>query len=385
MYVYIYIYIYIYHIPVKTQTYILLLLSLILAFQTSFALFSQTWILKVSLHCEGCKRKVKKVLQSIDGTNQKYENPFAIWLLRKLINAGNEKVLQYLNPTPVPFFLFSRRVAFSVLLFLFLFCYFAGVFTTAFDSQQQKVTVTGNVAVETLIRKLLKTGKHAEIWPENIAGKEKKSGRAKSKDKDSDPESNINDNGQKDENPCEKAEEKFSSVKNSGKESGGNSPENPPAGDESPTLDQKGSESTKGGAAGTAAKGGGKKMKRKGQKGNNVSSGLPAPLFGNGTPAGTGSQSHELDTNHGVGLMNLNPTRHSSSHYPQGNYTQVQPVYVASYSRTHPTPSFGPSCFAPSSPYTYAGTHQEIYPVQATPLDSFEIFSDENADGCSIM
>ena len=29
--------------------------------------FFQTWVLKVSIHCEGCKKKVKKVLQSIDG------------------------------------------------------------------------------------------------------------------------------------------------------------------------------------------------------------------------------------------------------------------------------------------------------------------------------
>lgn len=27
----------------------------------------QTWVLKVSIHCEGCKRKVKKVLRNIDG------------------------------------------------------------------------------------------------------------------------------------------------------------------------------------------------------------------------------------------------------------------------------------------------------------------------------
>jgi len=256
------------------------------------------------------------------------------------------------------------HIAFIVLSFL----YFAGVFTTAFDSQQNKVTVTGNVAVETLIRKLLKTGKHAEIWSENIAAKEKNSGRAKNKDKDSDPESGINDNDKKDENPCEKkVEEKFSSVKNSGKEK---SPENHPGDEESPKVDQKGSESE--GAASTAAKGGGKKKKRRGEKGNNASSGLAAPLFG--TPASTGSQSHDLGTNHGVGLMNLNPTRQSSSHHPQGNYHQ--PVYVASYNRIHPTPSFGPSS---------AGTHHEIYPVQATPLDSFQIFSDENANGCSIM
>ncbi|XP_004487875.1 heavy metal-associated isoprenylated plant protein 36-like [Cicer arietinum] len=71
----------------------------------------QTWFLKVSIHCEGCRRKVKKVLKSIDG-----------------------------------------------------------VFTATIDSQQQKVTVTGNVGVETLLRKLVRAGKHAEVWPENISG-----------------------------------------------------------------------------------------------------------------------------------------------------------------------------------------------------------------------
>lgn len=73
---------------------------------------AQTWVLKVHIHCEGCKRKVKKVLQSIEG-----------------------------------------------------------VYTTTVDSAQQKVTVTGNVDSETLIKKLLKTGKHAQLWsPEESHG-----------------------------------------------------------------------------------------------------------------------------------------------------------------------------------------------------------------------
>uniref|UniRef100_A0A2N9IBM3 HMA domain-containing protein n=1 Tax=Fagus sylvatica TaxID=28930 RepID=A0A2N9IBM3_FAGSY len=286
--------------------------------ETSEPLNYQTWVLKVSLHCEGCKRKVKKVLQSIDG-----------------------------------------------------------VFNTSFDSQQQKVTVTGNVAVETLIKKLVKTGKHAEIWPEKLAGKDKKSGKAKNKNKENDPESGIGRCDQNNESPCEKVEEKLSSAKNGGSESGGKSPEKCPADEGSPAADHKGSESEVGGGAVTAAKGaGGKKKKRKGQKCNNESSGLGVQFFS--TPACTGSQSH------GVGPMNLSPTRQPSSQYPsQGNYPQM--VYVASYNRIHPSQSFGPSYCVPSSPYTYAGTHQEIYPVQATPLDSFEIFSDENANGCSIM
>ncbi|KAG6499263.1 heavy metal-associated isoprenylated plant protein 35-like [Zingiber officinale] len=68
----------------------------------------QTWILKVSIHCQGCEKKVKKVLQTMEG-----------------------------------------------------------VYKTTVDSQQHKVVVTGNVEAEALIKRLLiKLGKHAEVWPE---------------------------------------------------------------------------------------------------------------------------------------------------------------------------------------------------------------------------
>lgn len=77
---------------------------------------AKTWVLKVHIHCEGCKKKVKKVLQSVEG-----------------------------------------------------------VYTTVVDSAQQKVTVTGNVDSDILIKKLLKSGKHAELWmPEALGhGQEK--------------------------------------------------------------------------------------------------------------------------------------------------------------------------------------------------------------------
>ncbi|KAI5650595.1 hypothetical protein M9H77_36600 [Catharanthus roseus] len=65
----------------------------------------QTCVLKVNIHCDGCKHKVKKILQKIDG-----------------------------------------------------------VYTTQIDSEQGKVTVSGNVDPDTLIKKLAKSGKHAEIW-----------------------------------------------------------------------------------------------------------------------------------------------------------------------------------------------------------------------------
>ncbi|PIA44793.1 hypothetical protein AQUCO_01700409v1 [Aquilegia coerulea] len=65
----------------------------------------RTCVLKVHIHCDGCKQKVKKLLQKIDG-----------------------------------------------------------VYTTTVDAEQGKVTVSGNIEPAALIKKLAKSGKHAEIW-----------------------------------------------------------------------------------------------------------------------------------------------------------------------------------------------------------------------------
>ncbi|CAL9039106.1 unnamed protein product [Musa banksii] len=64
----------------------------------------QTCILRVNIHCDGCKKKVKKLLHKIDG-----------------------------------------------------------VYTTSIDAEQGKVTVSGNVDPATLVKKLAKAGKHAEL------------------------------------------------------------------------------------------------------------------------------------------------------------------------------------------------------------------------------
>lgn len=40
-----------------------------------------------------------------------------------------------------------------------------GVYTTNIDTKQQKVTVVGNVEPELLIKKIMKAGRHAELWP----------------------------------------------------------------------------------------------------------------------------------------------------------------------------------------------------------------------------
>ncbi|PIN26002.1 Copper chaperone [Handroanthus impetiginosus] len=65
----------------------------------------QTCVLRVNIHCDGCKQKVKKLLHRIEG-----------------------------------------------------------VYQVNIDSEQQKVTISGNVDSATLIKKLARAGKHAELW-----------------------------------------------------------------------------------------------------------------------------------------------------------------------------------------------------------------------------
>lgn len=67
----------------------------------------QTCVLKVNVDCHGCRRKVKKILKKIEG-----------------------------------------------------------VFTVTIEAEHQRVTVKGTADPETLIKKLLRSGKHAEVWPQ---------------------------------------------------------------------------------------------------------------------------------------------------------------------------------------------------------------------------
>ncbi|CAL9767994.1 unnamed protein product [Musa acuminata subsp. burmannicoides] len=69
----------------------------------------QTHVLKVNIHCDGCKHKVTKLLHRIEG-----------------------------------------------------------VFSVSIDIEEQKVTVSGNVDSETLIRKLVRAGKRAELWSQKL-------------------------------------------------------------------------------------------------------------------------------------------------------------------------------------------------------------------------
>ncbi|KAH6769710.1 Heavy metal transport/detoxification superfamily protein [Perilla frutescens var. hirtella] len=287
----------------------------------------QTWVLKVSIHCQGCKRKVKKVLQSIEG-----------------------------------------------------------VYTTNIDSQQQKVTVTGNVDAQTLIKKLVKTGKHAELWPEKpAAGKEKKAG--KGNERESDSKSGENSDEEEEEQPAENATNlhvKISSPRIGGGNGGptvkfmvDQPPENSSGADKPPPAENKGAPSG----------GGGKKKKKKGRKGNNnnnnnnnANSNAGPPC--NGAPSSTGLEIPKVGFTQAVDQINLSPTQ-NVYHFPP-SYAPQQ-AYVVSYNAAYPTVPGAPGYYMPPSPYAYAYARPEDYRVQSGPLDSFEMISDENPNGCSIV
>ncbi|KAL6566350.1 hypothetical protein OROGR_001965 [Orobanche gracilis] len=94
----------------------------------------QTCILRVNIHCDGCKKKVKKILQRIEG-----------------------------------------------------------VYKVNIDVEQQKVSISGSVDSETLIKKLTRAGKHAELCSNNPTQSNQKQKPTCIKDGDI----NINNNNNK--------------------------------------------------------------------------------------------------------------------------------------------------------------------------------------------
>ncbi|KAJ7977944.1 heavy metal-associated isoprenylated plant protein 3-like, partial [Quillaja saponaria] len=346
----------------------------------------KTWVLKVSIHCEGCKRKVKKILQNIEG-----------------------------------------------------------VYTTDIDLRQQKVIVTGNVDSQTLIKKLVKAGKHAELWPEKADSKEKKQGKSKKKEKQGDPESSEETNqGGDSEKGTVKLEvtaqdtaknveagttskndvnglnvNKVGEGSSTGKDGGqvkeikpevkqtvtltaDNQPSAPPVAEKKVGFavpDQPGNENG-GGNEKIGGGSGGKKKKKKGQKRNNV--GNEGHDVSSVSPVGTGLTTPNQVNGPAPSPANEIPPGHPIyNQYPQ-NY-HAPPVQAVSYHTAHPTSSYSASYYAAPQPYSYVHNsyYVQMHPGPATemesppsdvvdsysyqPSDSFEFFSDENPNGCSIM
>ncbi|CAL9775158.1 unnamed protein product, partial [Musa acuminata subsp. burmannicoides] len=90
----------------------------------------QACVLKVNICCDGCQKKVKKVLHKIDD----------LWVS------------------------IFRAIITKCFMAIFIWGS-SGVYTTTIDAEERKVIVTGNVDPAILIKKLSKVGKHAELWP----------------------------------------------------------------------------------------------------------------------------------------------------------------------------------------------------------------------------
>ncbi|KAG6757684.1 hypothetical protein POTOM_038006 [Populus tomentosa] len=109
-----------------------------------FLLFVQTCVLKVNIHCDGCKQKVKKHLQRIEGAQ-----------LLIIIS------ILYYNVLAFSFLMWDSGL---LCLLFFIFIVQQRVYQVNIDAEQQKVTVSGTVDTATLIKKLVRAGKHAEVW-----------------------------------------------------------------------------------------------------------------------------------------------------------------------------------------------------------------------------
>ncbi|KAL1225462.1 Heavy metal-associated isoprenylated plant protein 35 [Cardamine amara subsp. amara] len=326
--------------------------------------------LKVSIHCEACKRKVKKILTSIEG-----------------------------------------------------------VYRVDIDVKQHKVTVMGIISPEILLKKLHKAGKNADLLPEIPDPEETKPIDPKPKEKKKKKEEKMetvdgatSSGSDKPESEKTEAAGDFISGDGGGGEvvkapaTGKNcdpvkkekkvvlkkkdsdqvkspSPTETPSPEESssPAVEKKVGESV--GAAGNGNIG--KKKKKKGQNLSTAhnptgaparTQSLPPPI----TPATDHDRLFNQIDGHHI-LTNNNPPRHDMYPYPPPNYYAPQVMYGVSYNIAQPPVSVdAASYYTPPPPYSYAYIHPghqpfDQNPYPSRPSDSFELFSDENPNGCSVM
>ncbi|KAJ0052862.1 hypothetical protein Pint_01012 [Pistacia integerrima] len=283
--------------------------------ETSQPLKYQTWVLKVFIHCEGCKKKVNKVLKGIDG-----------------------------------------------------------VYTTLVDSQQHKVTVTGNVDAETLIKKLLRSGKHAELWPQMPeTKKEKKPEKPKKNDKQKEAKDGQEIRGDDDDKP--------------------DTPENAISSDKpQESADINGGESKEETAAGGGCGSGGKKKKKKkGQTGNGGSENVGDATAAAG-PDPAGSPMDTLEPIPSMAKKNLgppqidHPNHQGYPHPPPMYYPPPTPMYGVSYNTSYPTANT--SYYAPAMhAYSYSQPPRYMPFPPSDPIHKFygDHHDDDNEALCSIM
>jgi copper chaperone CopZ len=107
----------------------------------------QTTVLRVSIHCEGCKKKVKKVLHNIEGRYH-YQLIRSAFVGKSCCHCSSFRRLMELLD-------FAAAVGNGR----------SGVYRVTVDAAQHKVTVTASVGADALVRRLHKAGKQAALWP----------------------------------------------------------------------------------------------------------------------------------------------------------------------------------------------------------------------------
>ncbi|XP_022744054.1 heavy metal-associated isoprenylated plant protein 36-like isoform X2 [Durio zibethinus] len=297
----------------------------------------------------------------------------------------------------------------------FLNIFFYGVYEVYADLKQHKVTVKANLHVDvgTLIKKLVKKGRHAELWPEKAEQKEKKQGKSKNKDKQGGQANSEGGNKEKETVTNEvsfhqdtaKSCENGSTSKNAegcnvGKvheggapcKNGGQVKEAKPevkqtvtfvVGNQSPVAEKNGGGESEGNAGGGS---GSKKNKKKGEKGNANVNFDGGEHSGDAGHACIGSHVTAYGAHGPVPMpspASHSPPRQHHNMYEHPAYCHASPVYVTSYNTAYPSSSHSASYYTSPPPYSYmyinGGTHS------SQPSDSFEMFSDENPNACSIV
>ncbi|RAL48240.1 hypothetical protein DM860_005664 [Cuscuta australis] len=248
----------------------------------------KTWVLKVPIHCQACKRKVKKVLHTVDG-----------------------------------------------------------VYITEIDEREHKVTVTGNVEADALIKKLLRSGKTADLWPPPENDKKSKNRKNGDEEEEEEDDAGSEEDREEDKQPPAPAHQKAAA--------GGGAtavrfhlpPHPAPPGD---GPDKK------------------KKKNKKKKKKNKKHDDAAAPPCDGGAPANTGNEA-----------WMVGPPYYPHMYPPPSYYhplppPQQQTAYVVSYNNNNAAthPGGGTAAAHYLAPPTYY-TRAEVRAMRCRPLDSFEI------------
>ncbi|XP_037465899.1 heavy metal-associated isoprenylated plant protein 35-like isoform X2 [Triticum dicoccoides] len=314
----------------------------------------QTIVLRVTIHCHGCKKKVRKVLKNIQGVQ-------------------DVKV----------------------------------------DAQQHKVTVTGTVDAETLVKRLYKSGKHALPWqhtpaapansPEAAPAPEAPAPAPPAEDSSKDPAA-------ADKNPADPVKELHADSSDKKSEQEETSPEKKPETEKEAEYEKKAEndaakpsdEANKDGDDGAATEPESESAaatkeagddeaedKKKQSKPKNA----PAPdrsLSPSPAPAHAQQEFNPYSAPQPVMSYHTAQPRASVSYYapqPQQAYSQqaAQPMQQWSPSYLYmPYPHASPESYYQDY-YSPPGTHAPPPPPPPPLQDSYRLFDDENPNSCSVM